>query len=99
MLAALFDTVLKPRDACVHPPTLSNTRRSGLASFNLMIRSYMPLELAVHPFKSSSSYGAIVKLSRTLPNAKLICVHRNGSISSGVKRLILSYRLAAQLAK
>ncbi len=92
-------TSLNPRDACVHPPTLNRTRRSGLVSFNFKTRSYIPLEFKVQPFKSSSSYGAIVKLSRTFAKAKLICVHKNGSISSGVKRLILSYRFAAQLAK
>ncbi len=90
ILPALFETSLNPRDACVHPPTLNNTRRSGLVSFSCKIRSYMPFELAVHPFKSSSSYGAMVKLSSTLAKAKFICVHKNGSTSSGVKRLILS---------
>lgn len=99
IFAALFDTSLKPRDACVHPPTLRSTRRSGLASFNFNTRSYIPFESAVHPFKSSSSYGAMTRLSSTFPKAKLICVHRNGSMSSGVKRLMLSYRFAAQLAK
>ena len=99
MLPAVLDASLKPRDACVQPPRLRRMRRSGLASFNLMIRSYMPLELAVHPFRSSSSYGEMAKLSSTLANAKLMCVHRKGSMSSGDNRLMLSYRFAAQLAK
>ena len=88
-----FEASLKPFEACVHPPILNIILRFVLFNLRSVTRLYIPGP-PVQPCVSSSSYGFILRSSPTLANAKLICVQRKGSTSSGV-HLLIGERLLA----